>query len=187
VARCQRREHVRRQLQEAALTLYRGRGYDATAAEVAAAAGVTERTFFRHFADKREVLFEGEDIFSATLAQAIADVPGDPSPLEVLAQAFATMLPLLELNRPFAVPRSELIAAHPALRERELAKVATVQNAATPALTARGTPPGQASLAAQVGLAAFAQALNQWIPNPKANYPALLTQAFNDVRALTRH
>jgi AcrR family transcriptional regulator len=179
-------EHVRRRLQEAALALYRERGYDATtAAEIAAAAGVTERTYFRHFPDKREVLFDGEDIFSATLAQAIADVPGDVPPLKVLAQALATMLPLLELNRPFAVPRSELIAAHPALRERELAKVATVQHAATQALTARGIPPRQATLAAQVALAAFTQALNQWVPNPNANFPALLTQAFNDLQALT--
>ncbi|MGW6279886.1 hypothetical protein [Kribbella sp. NPDC055071] len=77
------------------------------------------------------------------------------------------------------------MAAHPALRERELAKVATVQQAATQALTARGAPPRQATLAAHIALAAFTQALTQRTPNPNANFPALLTEAFNDLRALT--
>ena len=126
-------EAVRRRLQITALRLYRKHGYDATtAAEIAADAGVTERTFFRHFPDKREVLFDGEDTFRAALAQAITDVPGTAAPLEVLRQAFlaGAVESHLEKNRPYLHPRAELIAATPALRERELAKIASLQDAA---------------------------------------------------------
>jgi AcrR family transcriptional regulator len=181
-------EHVRRRLQETALALYCEHGYDATtAAEIAAAAGVTERTFFRHFPDKREVLFAGDDIFRDTLARAIAEIPGNTTaPLDVLAQAFPAMLPILEQNRPFAGPRAGLIAATPALRERDLAKVAAIRSTATEALTARGVPPRHATLAAQIGIAAFSQALQQWMPDPKASFTTLLTEAFDDLRALSR-
>ena len=178
-------EEVRRRLQEAALVLYRKHGYEATtAAEIAAEAGVTERTFFRHFPDKREVLFGGQDTMRAALARAIAEVPGAPTPLAVLAQAFRAMMPILEMNRPFAVPRSEIIAAVPGLRERQLAKIASLQDAAAEALVARGTPGRQAVLAAQVGVAVFGQAIQEWMPNPAADFDSLLAEAFDDLRDL---
>jgi AcrR family transcriptional regulator len=178
-------EEVRRRLQEAALVLYREHGYDATtAAEIAAEAGVTERTFFRHFPDKREVLFGGQDALRAALAQAIAGVPDATAPLAVLDQAFRAMVPHLELNRPFAQPRAEIIAAVPALSERQLAKIASVQDAAAEALLARGIPVRQALLAAQVGIAVFGQAVREWMPDPTADFGSLLTEAFHDLRDL---
>ncbi|MDE3177201.1 MAG: helix-turn-helix transcriptional regulator, partial [Pseudomonadota bacterium] len=69
-------EDSRRRLQKAAFDLFEERGYDqTTAAEIAARAGVTERTFFRHFPDKKEVLFAGEAAFRATLTAAVAAAP----------------------------------------------------------------------------------------------------------------
>lgn len=178
-------EEVRNRLQEAALVLYRKHGYEATtAAEIAAEAGVTERTFFRHFPDKREVLFGGQDTMRAALARAIAEVPDLPTPLAVLVQAFRTMIPILEMNRPFAVPRSEIIEGVPALRERQLAKIASLQDAAAEALVARGTPDRQAILAAQVAVAVLGQALQAWMPDPGADFDSLLTEAFDDLRDL---
>ena len=180
-------EAVRRRLQITALRLYRKHGYDATtAAEIAAEAGVTERTFFRHFPDKREVLFDGEDTFRAALAQAITDVPGTAAPLAVLRQAFraGAVESHLEKNRPYLQPRAELIAATPALRERELAKIASLQDAAAEALTARGTPARQAVLAAQVGVAALGQAIHDFMPDPTADFNSLLTEAFDDLSGL---
>jgi AcrR family transcriptional regulator len=82
-------EKVRRRLQQAALELYGERGYDqTTAAEIAAKAGVTERTFFRHFADKREVLFDGETLLSEVLTSAVRDAPVGFGPWDTLFRAF---------------------------------------------------------------------------------------------------
>jgi AcrR family transcriptional regulator len=180
-------EAVRRRLQEAALALYCEHGYDTiTAAEIAAVAGVTERTFFRHFPDKREVLFAGQDILRAELAQAIAEVPDATAPLTVLGQAFLAMKPILETNRPFTEPRAKIIAATPALRERQLAKIESLQETAAEALAARGIPHRQAVLAAQIGVAAFGLALQEWTPNPAADLEPLLNEAFDDLRNAVR-
>src|SRR3954462_5876818 len=94
---------ARRRLQQAALELYQERGFDqTTAAEIAARAGVNERTFFRHFPDKREVLFDGEADLRATLTQAVAEAPDGLEPFEVLLHAFRTSARNLEHNRPFS-------------------------------------------------------------------------------------
>jgi len=180
-------EAVRRRLQEAALVLYCEHGYDAiTAAEIAAEAGVTERTFFRHFPDKREVLFGGQDDLRVALARAIAEVSDATAPLAVLGQAFLATKPILEMNRPFTEPRSEIIAATPALRERQLAKIASLQETAAEALAARGIPHRQAVLAAQAGMAAFSLAFREWTPDPAADLNSLLTAAFDDLRNAVR-
>src|SRR3954454_23851391 len=111
---------ARRRLQQAALELYRERGFDrTTTAEIAARAGVNERTFFRHFADKREGLFDGEAALRAELVQSVAEAPGGLPPLDVLLGAFRKAGRILEDNRPFSEPRLAVIAATPALRERE--------------------------------------------------------------------
>jgi AcrR family transcriptional regulator len=180
-------EPVRRRLQIAALDLYRKQGYEATtAAEIAAVAGVTERTFFRHFPDKRDVLFDGQTAFRAALAKAIADMPGTAAPLAVLRQASRAVVPTLEKTRPFAQPRWELVAATPALRERELANFALLQDVSAEALMARGVPERQATLAAQVGVAALGQAIRDWMPDPAADFDSLLTEAFDDISELVQ-
>jgi AcrR family transcriptional regulator len=180
-------EPVRRRLQIAALDLYRKQGYEAvTAADIAAAAGVTERTFFRHFPDKRDVLFYNQTAFRTALAKAIADVPGAPTPLAVLRQASRAVVPTLEEIRPFAQPRWELVAATPALRERELTNFALLQDVSAEALMARGVPERQATLAAQVGVAALGQAIRDWMPNPAADFDSLLAEAFDDLSELVR-
>ena len=94
---------LRIRLQRAALELFREHGYDrTTAAEIAARVGVTERTFFRYFPDKREVLFDGEATLRVALAAVIADAPDGLGPLDTLFRAFRSVLPLLEANRAFS-------------------------------------------------------------------------------------
>src|SRR3984893_1528138 len=113
-------------LQEAALALYAERGFDqTTAAEIAARAGVTERTFFRHFADKREVLFGGSALLKERIVTGVAGAPATARALEAVSQgldAAATMLG--ESRRDLSQKRQAVIAANPELRERELAKLA---------------------------------------------------------------
>src|SRR5476649_2948995 len=99
------REDARHRLKTAALELYRERGYDrATAAEIAAQVGVTERTFFRHFPDKREVLFDGEAALHAILSTAITEAPAALGPMAVVLSALRSIEPMLEANRPFTEP-----------------------------------------------------------------------------------
>jgi AcrR family transcriptional regulator len=176
----------RRRLQQAALELYRERGFDqTTTAEIAARAGVNERTFFRHFPDKREVLFDGEAALRAALVQAVAEAPDGLQPLEILLCAFRKAGRILEDNRPFSESRLEVIAVTPALRERELAKAASLTEAVAEALRQRDVADRLAGLAAQTGWAAFHQAAQAWIDDPSQSLDAHLRQAFDDLRALS--
>ncbi|MEU1948773.1 MULTISPECIES: TetR family transcriptional regulator [unclassified Streptomyces] len=177
---------ARRRLQQAALELYRERGFDqTTTAEIAARAGVNERTFFRHFPDKREVLFHGEADLRAALMRSVAEAPDGLQPLEILLCAFREAGRILEENRPFSEPRLEVIAKTPALRERELAKAASLTEAVAEALRQRGVADRLAGLAAQTGWAAFHQAAGAWIDDPSQNLDAHLSRAFDDLRALS--
>ncbi|WP_037914638.1 TetR family transcriptional regulator [Actinacidiphila yeochonensis] len=177
---------ARRRLQQAALELYQERGFDrTTTAEIAARAGVNERTFFRHFPDKREVLFDGESDLRAALTQAVAEAPEGLQPLDVLLGAFRKAEGILEGNRPFAEPRLRLIAATPALRERDLAKATSVTEAMAEALRQRGVADRLAGLAARTGWAAFHQAAQDWIDDPSRSLDEHLLEAFDDLRALS--
>ena len=181
-----RREgNVRIRLRDAALALFRERGYDGTtAAEIAARAGVTERTFFRHFPDKREVLFDGEAILKSALVAAIADAPADLGPLATLFRAFRAFGPALEANRPYSEPRQAVIAATPALQERELMKLAALTGALADALRARGVADLPADLAARTGTAAFVQATLAWLEDPEVGFEERLDLAARELRGL---
>jgi AcrR family transcriptional regulator len=168
------------------LELYRERGFDqTTAAEIAARAGVNERTFFRHFPDKREVLFDGEADLRAALMQAVAEAPEGLLPFEVLLYAFRKSARNLESHRPFSEPRWEVIAVTPALRERELAKHAALTDAAAEALRQRGLGAGTADLTARTGWAAFQHAVQAWKDDPAPSLDAHLLRAFDELRALS--
>ena len=176
---------LRVRLQRAALELFRERGYDrTTAAEIAARAGVTERTFFRQFPDKREVLFDGEGVLRAMLTGAIANAPDGFRPLDMLFEAFRSVLPLLEDNRPYSKPRQEVISATPALHERELAKVNALTDALAAALEARGVAHLKAVLAAQIGMAAFAHVTISWLDDPEQGLAERLDVASHELKAL---
>jgi AcrR family transcriptional regulator len=179
-------KEARRRLQQAALELFSERGYDqTTASEIAARAGVTERTFFRHFSDKREVLFDGQAGLRATLTGAIAEAPQTLQPLEILHRAFRSVEQALEDNRPFSVPRQQVIAAAPALQERELAKGAALIQDMAMALRHRGVDERLATLAAQTGMAVFHYAVLSWFADPSRPLRAHLDHAFGELCTLS--
>lgn len=168
------------------MELYRERGFDqTTAAEIAARAGVNERTFFRHFPDKREVLFDGEADLRTALMRAVAEAPEGLEPFEVLLHAFRESARNLENNRSFSEPRWKIIAVTPALRERELAKHAWLTDAVAEALRQRGLGDGLADLAARTGWAAYQHAVQAWMDDPAQSLTTHLERAFDDLRALT--
>ncbi|MCO5997500.1 TetR family transcriptional regulator [Actinoallomurus rhizosphaericola] len=179
-------EDARRRLQQAALELYSERGFEeTTAAQIAARAGLNPRTFFRHYPDKREVLFDGEADLRAALVREVIEAPEDLAPFEVLLGAFRTAARILEDNRPFSEPRLQIIAATPALRERELAKHASIIEALAQALRRRGQNDRLAALAAQTGWATFQAAADAWIEDPSQSLQAHLDQAFDDLHTLS--
>src|ERR1700677_4395066 len=128
-------KEARERLVRAGLELCLERGFDAvTAAEIAAKAGVTERTFFRHFPDKREVLFDGDVAFSEALTAAVRNAPEALGPWDVLFVAFNSVKQIFVENRPFTEPRQRVIASSPALQERATAKTRSLIAAVASAL-----------------------------------------------------
>ena len=168
------------------MELYRERGYDqTTTAEIAARAGVTERTFFRHFPDKREVLFDGEAALSAILIEAVHEAPSALGPWATLLHAFRAAKTLLIQNRHFAEPRRRIIASSRPLQERELIKAMSLSAALAFAVQQRGVPDRLASLAAQVGMAAFSQAFSSWLDEETGDLDEHLARAFREVYDLS--
>jgi AcrR family transcriptional regulator len=154
-------------LQDAALELCCDLGYDeTTTAAIAARAGVNHRTFFRHFADKREVLFGGEDDLRREIEDSLSSAPPELTAAEALLRAFIDSAHVLEDNRDAGIARLRLIAVTPALKERDLAKCATIAASVAGVLTRRGVPVNVANLAADVGLAACHRAASDWIDDP---------------------
>ena len=173
---------VRDRLRQAALELFAEHGFDQTTTErIAARAGVTERTFFRHFADKREVVFGGEGELQAELAQAIAAAPAQAGPLPVLRLAFRALVPRIERGRPVSELANRVVAVTPALQERQLAKWAAMVVLVADALRARGVDADVAQVCAQVGTNMCMIALKRWNDDPSAGVAAELDRAFDEL------
>jgi AcrR family transcriptional regulator len=156
--------NARERLERAALALFAERGYDATTvADIAERAGLTKSTFFRHFADKREVLFAGQDILIGLFSEAIAAAPPAAATIDCLAAALQAAAVVFTPERhEIAAQRRAVIAANTELQERELLKRARFAAAIATALRARGTEESTAGLAAQLGVLAFSGAFARW-------------------------
>jgi len=179
-------EKVRKSLQWAALELFRERGYEeTTAAEIAAKAGVTERTFFRHFPDKRDVLFHGEAEFSEALTAAIRSAPQSLGPWDTLFTAFSAVKHMFVENRPFTEPRQHVIAANPALQERAMAKTRSLITAVTSALSERGLTGSQAKLTAWMGIATFSYGVEAWFNDSSIDLSEHIAGAFKEAHNLS--
>ena len=175
---------MRARLLRAAIDLFSERGYDRTAvADIAERAEVTERTFFRHFADKREALFDGEAGLQEALTAAIAAVPAGRSPAAVLLEAFLSIIPALTQDAELKKRRQQVVLATPELRERELTKEAHLALCAGRALQARGVRGSVAALAANSGIAVLSCARLAWLAGAFDDYATLLTNGFADLRA----
>jgi len=176
-------------LRQAAMELFAERGFEATTvADIAARARVTERTFFRYFADKREVLFSGEDLLQTAFVDAIAQAPeGQPVWTLIHAALDAGAKTLQETRgREQARAREAIISANEALQERELLKLTRLARAVTKAFQARGVAPTQARLAGDVAVAMFSTAFQRWIePDQTRDLTELLHEVAADVQSIT--
>lgn len=178
--------NARGRLEQAALALYGERGFDqVTVAEIAGRAGLTERTFFRHYADKREVLFAGSGTLQESLVRAVAAAPDTLAPIEVVVTALESASALFEERHDVARRRQAVIDANPELQERELIKLARLATALADALRARGTAERAASLAGQAGIAIFRVAFEGWVNDTgRRGLPELIRQSFAELSGL---
>jgi AcrR family transcriptional regulator len=179
--------NARGRLEQAALELYGERGFDqTTVAEIAERAGLTERTFFRHFADKREVLFSGGELLTDLLARTAAGAPDSATQIDAAAAGLNAIGARLQERHDFARERARIIAATPELQERELIKLASMAAALADALHERGIAERAASLVAEVAIAVFRTAFERWVEETnQCELPELIRQSLDELKALT--
>ncbi|PTM93973.1 TetR/AcrR family transcriptional regulator [Streptomyces sp. VMFN-G11Ma] len=179
--------NARERLAKAALELYSERGYErTTVAEIAKQAGLTERTFFRHYADKREVLFDGSNHLQDLFVKAVGEAPPSAAPIDVVAAALEAVSEVFVDRRPFARKRQAVITANAELRERELIKLASLSTALTEALRLRGIAEPAASLTAEAGIAVFRVGFERWVaPGEERPMWPLMREALAALKAVT--
>jgi AcrR family transcriptional regulator len=177
---------ARGRLAQAALTLYAEQGFEqTTVAEIAKRAGLTERTYFRHFADKREVLFYGSDTAQDHLVRAVAGAPASATPMQAVSAALEAVAAMFQENPERVRLRDAVVSANAELRERELSKLAVLTAALAGALRDRGVPEPAASLAAETGFAVFKVAFARWVTEAgRPDLPAVFRQAMTDLRTV---
>jgi len=161
---------ARGRLEKAAMELFQGQGYArTTVGDIAARAGLTERTFFRYFTDKREVLFSGSKELEETIVDGVKNAPKGAAPLEVVASAFESAGARLQELRDFAYIRARyaIVVEHAEVRERELIKMASLAASVTKALRARGVGEPDASLVAEIGVTIFKIGFERWVSSKK--------------------
>jgi AcrR family transcriptional regulator len=183
----ERKVRTRAAIAAAALDLFAARGYDAvTVAEVAAAARVGERTLYRYFADKEDLLFAEDEAWRAALRAAIERQSTGEPPFAVLRGASVAVVRALEDRREEVRRRGEVIASAPALAARERAKHAAWEAVLAAGLLARGVAAGEARLLGRIVVACYDEAMTRWlaVDGPHRTLSAELDAAFEDLGAL---
>jgi len=178
---------ARGRLERAALELYGERGFEqTTVAEIAARAGLTERTFFRHFADKREVLFGGAGQLQDLLVSTLASAPESAAPIDAVVGAFEAAARMFEERREYSGMRQATIAANADLQERELVKLARLSAALAGTLRQRGVAEPAASLAAEAGVTIFKIAFGLWVSETnQLTFVRLIQESLDELKAVT--
>jgi AcrR family transcriptional regulator len=174
-------------LMGAAIELFDEQGYEATTvAEIAERAGLTKRTFFRYFSDKREVLFSGSQELQRLWLEGLATAPAEASPLAVVTAGLDPVAEMFTERHPFARIRAQVIEANPELQERELIKLQRLAAAIKGALMERGVSMNAAILAAQSGVTIFHVAFAHWVQqNDPTALRRLIDESLQELRSVT--
>lgn len=179
--------NARGRLMQAAFALYGERGFEqTTVAEIAKRAGLTERTFFRHFADKREVLFAGADALQELMVSTVAKAPESLAPIDAAAAGLEAAGALIQAGGELARQRQAIITTSAELQERELIKLASLAAALAEALRQRGVNDPAASLTAEAGIAVFKVAFERYVEKTnEQDLPRLIRESLEALRAVT--
>ena len=178
---------ARGRLTQASFALYGERGFEqTTVAEIAERAGLTERTFFRHFADKREVLFAGAEELLELLVITVAAAPASLAPIDAAAAGLEAIGAFIQEGGDLARQRQAIIASSAELQERELIKLASLAAALADALRERGVEDPAASLTAEAGIAVFKVAFERYVADGnQQSLPRLIRESLEELTAVT--
>ncbi len=172
---------------KAAITLFAEQGYQATTvAEIAERAGLTQRTFFRYFSDKREVLFSGSEELGRRWLEAVGAAPPEATPLAAVTAGFDPVAEMFLERFEFARIRTGIIDTNPELRERELIKLQNLAASIKAALVDRGVSANAAILAAQAGVTVFHVAFVRWVgQDDPSTFRRLMDESLEELRSVT--
>ncbi|WP_405594104.1 TetR/AcrR family transcriptional regulator [Streptomyces sp. NBC_01092] len=179
--------NARERLATAALELYSERGYEqTTVAEIAKRAGLTERTYFRHYADKREVLFDGTGGLQDLFVNAVAEAPASAAPIDAVAAGLDAVATVFVDRGEHSRKRQAVIVANAELQERELIKLASLSAALADALRRRGVQEPAASLTAEAGIAVFKIGFERWVAaTGEGTLAEAMRESLKQLKALT--
>ncbi|MFI5533117.1 TetR family transcriptional regulator [Kitasatospora sp. NPDC051853] len=193
------RLQMRQDLATAAMDLFSSQGYEETTVDqIAAAAGVARRTFFRYFRSKEEAIFPDHDDTLVRVADLLASADSEEHPLDVVCRGIKEVLRMYASTPGVSVARYQLIRQVPALREREIAVVSRYERLFTRYLLGRfdaaeEIPPGwqrggdDDSMLAEVSAAAVVAAhnhvLRRWLrAGGSGDVEAQLDHSFDVIR-----
>jgi AcrR family transcriptional regulator len=178
--------NARERLERAAFALFAKQGYDDTTVEqIAAGAGLARSSFFRHYRDKREILFGEQDALASRLADSIKNAPAQQTALEAIETAFAGIAAdwFTPARRDLVPARNSIVASNPELRERELLKLADIKNAITAALRSRGIEEPSATVAAELATLTLSQTIASWAePDNTEEFAVIARQVLRRLR-----
>ena len=153
-----------KRLERAALELFVEQGFaETTVPQITARAGLSTRTFFRHFADKREVLFAREGEVPVLVEQMLAQAQATLSPMVIASGLHAFAQAVFEGRLEELRMRRTVIQADSGLRERELRKLDSLVATIRHGLLQRGSDPLSAELSAHIAVTAFSVGLTRWL------------------------
>lgn len=160
---------ARGRLLHAAVDLFGERGYDATtAAQIAERAGLTKTTLFRHFVDKREILFQGQEDLIALAVEAVQDAPPQDTPVQILRRAVLALCAVHTAERRETGRQLDaILSSSSELRERAAFKRAAITDALHRALAARIDDARRAGVLADIGVRAYYDGFASWITAPE--------------------
>jgi len=180
--------NARGRLEQAALELFAEQGFaDTTVPQITARAGLTTRTFFRHFSDKREVLFSYEEQLPGVIATLMSEAPAHLTAMEVMDRGLGTTVASrFEGQREYLMKRQAVVLSDASLRERELRKLSILSAAIHAGFLERGLSDLDATIAAQVGVTVFDVAVTRWLAQDSGRaLPELFHETLEAVRNLT--
>lgn len=174
-------------MQQAAAELFEERGYEnTTVAEIAERAGLTKRTFFRYFPDKREVLFWGSEDLQELVASAVLTAPEAAGAMEAAGDGLRTAGALFDEIGERAWRRHRIVGASPELQERELVKLAALGDAVAASLRQRAVDDTTATLTAHLAVTVFRVAFDRWATGASGrSLIDTIDTTLRDLRALT--
>jgi AcrR family transcriptional regulator len=178
---------TRTRLEQAAMALYLERGFErTTVAEIAERAGLTERTFFRYFTDKREMLFKDSGLLQDHIANAVATAPDSAAPMEAVAAGLEAASIVFQQDVERMRSRQAIIATNAELQARELSKLTALAGAIADALRERGVTDSTAKLSAEAGIVIFKTAFERRISatQPLQDWSPLIRESLEELRGV---